>query len=283
MVWVEGWADDGNATLRSLKQHSEEINAVSLLGVVLLAENSTIVKNDTLIEQQKNYQAEGFKVFVFLATENASIVNIRSVLSQPDSLAEQLMRLAADNGWDGYNVDFEPITDVEDPTNNPTLEDARMFANFLAKLSSRMRAIGKSVSVDIETIAGACRSSTHWPKNVGPCPWIREFYEMDLLGASGVDRIINMGSYTLNNTEYPLELWYPLQYVPAQRFAVGLCPQYWQQAKHMPSKAELDQRFDLIKAYGIQEIDFWVYRLEPELLEYWEPFWPYLKEFLSTP
>jgi hypothetical protein len=69
-----------------------------------------------------------------------------------DILVSESMKHA----YDGINVDFEPLTDVLHPANNPTAHDALALVDLLIKLGDRLHAVNKTLSLDAMAVTGAC-------------------------------------------------------------------------------------------------------------------------------
>ena len=124
----------------------------------------------------------------------------------------------------GVNIDFEPLSDVHDPADNPTLQDGILFAAFLNALGEQLHALPgrrRQLSMDSESVAGACWSMSGandntttppgHPWNRLPCPWIRYFWSLDALAAGSpeLDLIIPMDTCELPRSTIRLRACVP--------------------------------------------------------------------------
>jgi hypothetical protein len=112
-----------------------------------------------------------------------------------------LVSEAVRHTYDGINIDFEPLTDVMQPNNNPTAHDALALVDLLSLLGTRLHAVNKTLSLDAMAVTGACWTKggheAHPLLDLKPCPWIRRLWDLSALSAvDTIDRIISMDTYT---------------------------------------------------------------------------------------
>ena len=144
---------------------------------------------------------------------------------------------------------------------NPTIADAVALAALLEKLGSALHAVNKTVSVATMSAQGACWSQWHHANgehgvDSRPCPWIRRFWDLDALSSTrSLDRLISMGTYTMNSTEYALDLNLNQIYFPIERYGIGLCPLGC--GHPQPTEHCVEQRIAAAVQYGATEIDLW--------------------------
>ena len=136
-----------------------------------------------------------------------NITDLRFMLLNTNTkatLISLLVNEATKQGYDGINIDFEPLTDVLNPANNADAHDALALVDFLEILGEQLHAINKTLSLDAMTVTGACwTAGGHlYPKlDLLPCPWIRRFWDLSALSAiSTLDKIISMDTYTANSS-----------------------------------------------------------------------------------
>lgn len=145
-----------------------------------------------------------------------------------------------------------------------------------------------SVSVDTESVAGACWDlgppGHTWDQK--PCPWIRRFWNFDALASSELDTVMTMDTYTRNTTELPYDLWLVQKYLPVSRLAFGLWPT---QFNPPASSTFVASRMDAFESYGAGWISIWVINPgSPEcptmkdVEDRWAPWIPRLKQFLGS-
>jgi hypothetical protein len=209
MAWIEGNNTEvAHFIMQGLGKGA--VNAVSSGSVFGLAANSSsavlTVNQAGLQEHRRIWQAgaakqAGIRTFPVIGY-GGNITGLRT-LFQPATqrtFIRELVEQVALSDVDGINIDFEPLSDVHHPANNPTIADALHFAEFLQALGVALHKLPgrrRQLSMDSESVAGACWSMSGAPGhqwNRKPCPWIRYFWDLNIQSAiaSELDRIIPM-------------------------------------------------------------------------------------------
>lgn len=220
-----------------------------------------------------------------------NITGLRPLLFDPtvqQSFVEYLATAAVTRGYDGINIDFEPLSDVLDPANNPTVRDAVALADLIAALGARLHAVNKTLSLDAMAVTGACWTAgghLHPVLDRKPCPWIRRFWDLDALSAvDSLDRIITMDTYTKNSTEYAISLQQYHYFFSIDGVGVGLCPVGC--GHPLPTEGCVASRIAYAVKYGAAELDLWslwdsTAHNWTEVRTAWQPWIGPLRSFLA--
>lgn len=140
----------------------------------------------------------------------------------------------------GINVDLEPGGGGSSPA--PTPQDALDYAAFLSKLAAALHAKGARLSV----------AAAGWSP----------IWNLPALGASGVDLVEWMGTYTANLTLWRAQLEEAVAAVPADKLVVGL------EAGAIDA-AGLALRLEPLQAAGVRRLGVWRMGIPPQ-------WWPFL-------
>jgi hypothetical protein len=208
MAWIEGNNTEvAQFVLRGAGKGA--VNAVSsgsVFGVSASSTRAVLTVNSVGLEEHRRIWQTGLAKQMGIRTYpvigyGGNISGLRS-LFQPATqkeFIEQLVLQVQQSDVDGINIDFEPLTDVHHPANNPTIADASQFAEFLQALGVALHALPgrrRHLSMDSESVAGACWSMSGAPGhpwNRKPCPWIRYFWDLNIMSTiSELDRVIPM-------------------------------------------------------------------------------------------
>lgn len=292
MVWLSdgvGGVDEKGYTelVDFIVSHNNAINAVSVEGLYTFASDGSVKANATAVQLHQQWAQRGMKTFPILGC--SELAWARKAFQNVEAFTATLVNEITKYGFDGYNIDIEPATNVSDPSSatNPTDDDAAQFAKFLTHLADAMHALDppRTITVDTMSVVGACRSTYHYPKNLEPCPWIRRFWNFQMLAESTLDKALTMDTYTQNDTEFPLDMLYNQWYFPLDRLGIGLCPWCWVNGGMTggvpPTQEELHSRFQSIYADGVLELDLWELGANSTLQAVWDPWWPYLEAFMA--
>ena len=159
-----------------------------------------IVADSAAIAEHARLFQRSFRTYPMIGY-GGNITGLRNILyneSKLDWWTDYLVSEAVTRGYDGITVDFEPLTDVLNPSNNPTPHDALAFAALLERLGTKLHGAtpAKTLSVDTMAVTGACWTSggAKYPvRDLKPCPWIRSFWDLSALAAvQHLDRVIPM-------------------------------------------------------------------------------------------
>ena len=139
---------------------------------------------------------------------------MREVFANPAPFIAACIGQAKLYSLSGYNIDWEPSDGAGDPT--PTHADALAYAAFLTTFSNAMHAEKLLVSVDVAT----------WSP----------IWNLSAIGASSVDLVISMGTYTSGFPAWQAQLKDLLDAVPLPRAVVGLETTHTSDGEGMPAR-----------------------------------------------
>jgi len=241
---LERCGEDIQSDLAQIANYSTILTAVSF-------EDYDLGENSTLIWNEFTYvngiiQSYGLLAYPMITTANIS--KIRQLCSNPQPFIEDAVLMAIQYNYTGYNIDFEPTGDDIDDN------DAYIFASFLDEFADVLHEKGITLSVDVAT----------WSP----------FWNYSLLAATRVDKVISMDTYVAEFDLFTSRLIYGVNTVGIQKLGIGLETVNDNNGQPFTTQ-ELEERFQLIQQFNIQEIDIWEEPLP-------DNFWPFLKEFLSN-
>ena len=229
---VENWAQC-KSFLDEGGEAAGTVNAVSICNCYHFDPSATpmITPNpDVIAAHVATWQQPGsaFRTFPLIGF-GGNISALQPLLSnatEQQHFVDFLVSEAVRWGYDGLNIDFEPLTDVLHPDNNPSPRDALGLAKLLAALGGGLRAANKTLQLDAMAVTGACWTSGghKFPAlDRKPCPWIRSFWDLSALAeVRQLDRIISMDTYTANSSEFPADLVQYQYFFPVERIGIGL-------------------------------------------------------------
>lgn len=291
MAWistaVSNWARCADF-LGPTGQAHDTVNAISIDNLYHFHPPALIPDPSAIAAHRDVFQKAGFRTYPMIGF-GVNISELRVVLKDPTTFIDQLVNESVKNAFDGINIDFEPRVDVLHPDNNPTVGDAMAFAELLGQLGTQLHTVGKTLSVDTMAVTGACWSRPPHAKfpeqDLKPCPWIRRFWDLNALSATGpLDRIISMDTYTANSTEYPSDLKQYQYFFPIERIGIGLCPLGCSHPQ--PTAHCVSERILAAVNYGANELDLWslwdsTAHSWEEVAAAWQPWIQPLRDFLA--
>ena len=268
------------------------VNAVSCGGLIAISENGDLITNQANLDAHTRiWRPTPLRTYPCLGV-GGNITVLRSLFApdkQPTVIA-QLANLTRDSGFDGLNLDFEPLTNVHDPRDPfaPTTADAAALAKFVDALAKALHALPGRPELQLDTlsIAEACWNT---PDNghmwdLKPCPWIRRFWDFDALALTELDTVIPMDSYGRNETQFPWMLQYYQRFFDIDRIGWGLHP-----IEVLNSPAFVTSRMGPFTSYTSKRICVWAWGDVAssggtiEAMEArWAPWIPAFKKFLAA-
>ena len=129
----------------------------------------------------------------------------------------------------GFNVDWEPTSGRN--ATKPTAEDAAMYAAFLDTFARALHAEGLQLSVDVAA----------WSP----------IWDLKAIGATSVDRVGYMGTYTVPDTVWSEQLALAMADIPKQKLVVGL-----ETDNHVNSTG-VAYRFAALRKAGVRAVGVW--------------------------
>ncbi|CAE7606589.1 unnamed protein product [Symbiodinium sp. KB8] len=155
---------------------------------------------------------------------------MRQVFRNPAPFISALQSHIQARGYSGVNIDWEPTKGV-------TARDALDYAAFLDLLASELHAVGAQVTVDFAT----------WSP----------IWNLTALAATGVDRFMDMGTYTDSPDSWKRQLQVALQALPHGKIVVGLETTMASSGAPYPVSV-LQQRFQLLREAGLDAVGLWL-------------------------
>jgi hypothetical protein len=193
-----------------------------------LGPSCTLVKNDfTAVGQMlTSWGIETYPMISSFPYPPDFLDWMRACFESPDTFLKHAVKVAVEEGFTGYNVDWEP-------TGSATAADATAYAKFMDKFAKAMHAAGKKLTMAVAT-------------------W-NPIWNLQLLGQTDVDKIMTMSTYTSNFTTFHTKLNQAASLVPIHKLGIGL------QDDTNPRISDLEAklRVQMIQDLGIQEIDIW--------------------------
>jgi hypothetical protein len=215
------------AQLHSLAQHKELISGVSF-ELFNLGAQGTLVSNN-LTQVLPFLKKEGFSTYPMISSypyPPQFLDWMRYVFDNPRPFITTCVQTAVKEGFTGYNVDWEPASGT------PTAEDAKKYANFLSEFAEALHAAGKELTVDF----------------AGWSP----IWDYASLNASKADRLLCMGTYASKFESFLSQFQKAVNAISLDKLGIGL------ETDTRPlTDSEWNERFDMIIAKGVREIDIW--------------------------
>jgi hypothetical protein len=119
---------------------------------------------------------------------------MRGLFRNPDPFINEAVRLAVLNGYEGYNLDFEPKVNV-------TKEDSILYANFIDLFSKKLHLVNKKLQVDVAT----------WTP----------LWDFELISKTSVDTIITMSTYAGRFDTFTTALAKAIREIKKEKLNVG--------------------------------------------------------------
>lgn len=250
MPWLclERCGDDSaniSAELAAIAAHPSIINWASFEDFNLAAD-SALVKNN-LSQVAAPLRAAGVATIAMVSSypyPTNFLVWMRQVFASPQPFIDACVAAAQKESLSGFNIDWEPPSDAVPA---PTPADALAYARFLDTLATALHAHGLLVTVDVATWSAVWNASA--------------------IGASAVDAVMTMGTYTDSWPEWQTQLAEALADIPLGKLVIGL---ETTRSDGSPfSAAELKERFDALRGAGVRRVGIW----RSPIPDLW---WPYL-------
>ena len=175
---------------------------------------------------------------------------MRQVFAQPAPfIAACVAVLKADPTITGFNVDWEPVDGKGAPT--PTSADALAYAGFL------------------DTLAKALHAAGPYQLSVAVATW-SPIWNLTAIGATDVDFVASMGTYTGGFATWRRQLGELLAAVPRSKAVVGLETTNDDNGGRPFTTDELKERFDALSSAGVRAVGIW----RSPIPDNW---WPFLR------
>ncbi|GIQ83925.1 hypothetical protein KIPB_005331, partial [Kipferlia bialata] len=214
--------------LDQLAQYTDMVTDVSFEAYDL-GYNSTLVWN-RFTDVYPDLVRMGYRAWPMITTSNPTM--LRQLFEDPQPFISRAVSVALDNGYTGYNMDFEPST------GNMTDEDGADYAAFVTMFADALHRAGMELQVIVYS-------------------WDSAFIKGDLMAQTSADRIITMdtqvGTYDPTFTD---ALEANIEEYGTQRLGVALDTVNPVTGLEF-TEADMAQRFKSITMSGVQEIDIW--------------------------
>ena len=154
---------------------------------------------------------------------------MRQLFAAPAPFIQACISAARARGLTGFNVDWEPPHGAN--ATKPTKEDAAQYAAFLNTFAAALHGSGLQLSVDVAA----------WSK----------VWDLKAIGATAVDRVAFMGTYTLPDGVWEQELALVVASVPLEKLVVGL------ESDNGLNATGLQLRFTALRAAKVRAVGVW--------------------------
>ncbi|KAN0022021.1 hypothetical protein ACTFIU_004175 [Dictyostelium citrinum] len=214
-----------------------------------LGPNSTLIVNN-FTDVQYPLQSAGLKTLPMVSTccpfgRPEVIEYARQLINNPQPFIDSAIQHAIDEGFDGWNIDIEPVGGNE--------QDSIGYAKFIDLFATQLHQHNKTLTVCAAT----------WTP----------FWNLSLLAQTSVDKIYTMSTYAGTFQGFQSALQFAIQSIPLNKLAVGVMTV---DENNQPfSTQELSQRFQLIINNNIKSLGIWSSPIPSNWL-------PFLKQFVSS-
>jgi Glycosyl hydrolases family 18 len=216
---------------------AQVVNNAAIFNVVAfesfnLGANSTLIKNN-LTNVVPQLKAAGIITLAQVSSfpyPPIFLTWMRDLFANPQPFFDACIAAAKEEGFDGFNIDWEPPS-----SDKPTAADAAAYASFLDALARTLHASGLYATVDVAT----------WSK----------IWDLKLIGATALDAVFTMNTYTAGDALWEQELADDLASVPLSKLVVGL--ETTRDGNKPYNQSDLSLRFDAIKRAGVRSVGLW--------------------------
>lgn len=154
---------------------------------------------------------------------------MRELFANPTPFISACIAAAKSRHFTGFNVDWEPPSGKN--ATKATKEDAAAYAAFLDTFATALHAEGILLSVDV---AG-------WS----------EIWDLKAIGATSVDRVMYMGTYTKPDDVWLQQLALAMGDIPAGKLVIGL------ESDNNVNATGLALRFAALKKAQVKAVGVW--------------------------
>ncbi len=117
------------------------VNAISIDNLYSFSGTAITRHAAAIAAHEEIWQSSGyFRTYPMIGFGD-NITQLRPLWGNHSWLVDFLATEAEASRYDGINIDFEPLTDVVHPDNNPTIDDALGLAAFLQDLGDRLHQV----------------------------------------------------------------------------------------------------------------------------------------------
>jgi hypothetical protein len=189
-LWLSGQTD---AAVEQIKSHSRIVTHVSYGGYSVSPSATFTGKTDkNMSDALRKLRVERWPLI-----GGGSTTVLRALFKRPDAFITAAVKEIQKEGFDGYNIDFEPYD--HKGTNNDGLE----FGIFLGKFANALHAVGKKLSVDY---------FSNLP-----------VWNLGAMNSSSTDYFISMDTYVPGNATFEAYLNIARAKLNGARLGVGMC------------------------------------------------------------
>jgi len=174
--------------------------------------------------------------------QTGNIEYLRQLFANPQPVISQAVQLAQQNGWSGWNIDFEP--------GSGTNQDGLDFAQFLVTFADALHSNGMKLSVDVAS-------------------WNPQFWQFSAIASSSVDYVITMDTYANYDYQWTQAFNYAISQVPLNKLGIGLI------SNNSNDTYEMNQYLQAISSANIQQVDVW-------MLPFGTPLWDAIQQWATS-
>lgn len=235
-------------TYEQIANHTDTLTAVSFERYNLGPDGSLVLNNLTNVGPW--LQELGVETWPMVSSypyPPEFILYMREVFSNPEPFIDQLVAEGKENGYTGWNIDWEPSV-------GGSSADAKPYADFLTLAANTLHQHDLKLSVDFAT----------WSP----------IWNVTLLGETTVDYLLDMSTYTNSDESFLDGVQTAVDAIPLDMLGIGVMVTNAATGAFMPPN-EIEWRLETIAAYDVPQVAIW---MEPLL-----PFWfPMLEDFLAA-
>ena len=189
-LWLSGHTAEA---MSEIQMHKGIISSISFGGYSVGANGTFAGKvNATLISQLQGMNIEAWPLIGCGSTKT-----LRILMSNPDAFINFAVSEIVKQGFDGYNIDFEPYDGLS------TNEDGVNYGIFLDKFAAALHKVNKKLSVDY---------FSNLP-----------IWNLGAMNSSSTDYFISMDTYVQDNSTFEAYFNIASSKMNGERIGVGMC------------------------------------------------------------
>jgi hypothetical protein len=223
--WVWLWENYASG-LNAIAAHNKSISVVSP-NTYYLFDNGTFGVNSVQAKGVcPKVQSIGLLCEPVIQNDQSNPAGINTLLTSASlqtTFIDQAVAVAQKEKLDGYNVDFEPSSGID--------QVSVQYGVFLTNFADAMHAVGKQLSVDVATWDGGA------------------LWNFTIEGDTPVNLVLTMGTYDSSYSVFSQQLQHILSTVPLGKIAIGL--------ETASDDSTLSQRFQSIESSNVTTVMVW--------------------------
>lgn len=264
MVWMcLERCGESSATIQQHLDVIKQVAPTSLTAVSFelydLGNQSNIVRNPSFtavhsqLSQMTGFGGKNLQTFPMITT--TKIDYMRRVWKEPGPFIQQIIDLARENNYTGYNIDWEPEKGVEST-------DTAQYSQFLSQVSQELYRNNLVLNVDVAS----------WTV-------LWNFTQISS-GLSQGHRMITMDTYAGSHDTWVARFEKAYQSVPTvEQLGIGLMTVN-PNTRQPLTEEDLEWRFGFIDKYSVVEVDIWL--MDDSMANVGSIWWKFLQNYLNA-